>query len=142
MRLHRDAGAGAAADVEVEALAVGRDMRVDVVAGAHREDCLRHPQQISKRLDLGVGAEVSRAVTLDPAHERHARVGFLPRNADVGVAFVVLEPDVVGRLMLAHEGGLKEERVPFGIDRDEIQILDLADERDLLRADLVGALEV
>ena len=44
--------------------------------------------------------------------------------------------------MLADERRLEEERVPLGIDGDEVDVRDPPDQRDLLRPDQDGSLEV
>jgi len=47
------------------------------------------------------------------------------------VPLVVLETDVVRRLVLADERRLEMKRVPLGIDRDEVEIPDLPDQGHL-----------
>jgi len=74
-------------------------------------------RQLAERLHLRVGTEVAGPVALDTSHQRHPGYGLLPRDADIGVPLVVLETDVVRRLVLADERRLEMKRVPLGIDR-------------------------
>src|SRR5206468_3862081 len=86
--------------------------------------------------------EIAAPVALDPPHERHARIGLLPGDPDVGIAFVVLEADVIGGLVLPDERRLEMQRVPLRIHGDEVEIPDVRDEGDLPGTDEVGTLEV
>ena len=72
------------------------------------------------------GAEVARAVVRRFVGEREARV--LPRRkADEGVALIVLEQNVVARLVLLDEGVFEDQRLELARNEDGVEPVDLRD---------------
>jgi len=128
--------------VELEALPARGDVGIDVGARPHGKDRLGQAEKLSQLLHLGVGTKIAGPILLDPADDGKPGIRLLPRYADVGIPFVVLEMDVVGRLLLPDERRLQDERVDLGIDRDEFHVRDAADEGDLFRPDRGRVLEV
>ena len=118
----RGAGTDAALDVVVEARPVGALVVLEVTAGAHREDAADLAQGAAQALDVGIGTQVARAVGAHVTRHREARPLLLDADPDVRVALVVLEQDVVMRMVLADEGGLEQQRLGLGLGQDGIEV--------------------
>ena len=102
----------AAPDLVVEAGARAF-LQLAVAARPQRKQRAQEPQRAAYRLGAGEGAEVERLVALDLAHQRQAREGMATIHAHQEVRLVVLEPQVVGRLLLLDQRVLEKQRL-FG----------------------------
>jgi hypothetical protein len=112
----------AALDVVVEAGPVGAAVVLEVPAGPHRKDAADLAQRAPQDLDVGVRAEIPRAVVLDLAGDRDPRPLFLDAHPDVREALVVLERHVEAGLVLADERRLEQQRFDLAVGEDEVEV--------------------
>ena len=75
------------------------------------------------RLDVGVRPVVAGTVATDVTGREDSGVR-LVRDDDIRIALVVLEPDVVSRIMLLDQVVLQEQRFDFGVGDHEFEIGD------------------
>ncbi len=74
-----------------------------------------------------VGAEVPGPVLRHPAHHGELGVGVPDVQADVGVALVVFEEDVVMGLVALDEGALQHQGLELRVGDDHVEVVDLGD---------------
>ena len=125
---HRaDARGRAQLDVVIQAgaLVVAGDL---AVAREIRENLAEHVERLIHRARIGERAKVARAVLLHLARRQHLGEGVLPVDLDVGIALVVLEPDVELGLVLLDEVTFQQQRFQFRVRRPDFQIGDLGNE--------------
>ena len=136
-RARRDA----ALDVVVEAgPRIGaRDL---LCARTPREQLLHDVQRAPHRAGRGVRAEVAGAVVLDATRDRDARPIVLHVDLEVGVVLVVLEPDIVDRLVALDECRLEQQRLRLVRGDDVLERRDLIGERAHLRLEAAPRPEV
>ena len=72
--------------------------------------------------DVGVRAEVARAVVLQPPRHEHARERLLHRDLDVRIRLVVAQRDVEPRAVLLDQVRLEHQGVRLGRDHDRLEI--------------------
>jgi hypothetical protein len=136
-----DARAEATLDVVFEAGA--RELAVDLdVAGAQLEGAVDEIDGTAREARGQERPEVERAVALDAARDHHAREGLVDRQFQVRVLLVILERDVVARLVLLDEVRLKHQRLDLRVRDDELKVGDAADELAGLRVVPAPRLEV
>ena len=73
-----------------------------------------------------VGAEVPGPVLRRPVGQGESRVLLLHRQADVGVALVILQQDVVPGLVPLDEGILQHQGLKLRVGHDDVKVVDLA----------------
>ena len=71
------------------------------------------------------GAEILGAVLNHAVRQREARVLALHVQADEGIALVVLEQDVVVRLVALYERVFQHQRLEFALDYDDVEVVHL-----------------
>ena len=137
----RGAGGDAAVDVVLQA-------RPRVVAGdrlraaSPGEELLGNIERFSHGAGAGVRAEVAGAVLLHPAGDVDAGPGVAEVYLQVGVVLIVLEPDVVERLMTLHQRRFQVERLLLGVGDDVLEVGDSAAKVAQLRLQAGGRAEV
>ena len=113
---------------------------VVIEAGALLPDIAREPARAGRQAEGGAdrvdggaglaaraeGPEVARAVVRRFVGKREARVGAVGET-DKGVALIVLEQNVVVRLMLLDEGVFEDQRLELAGDKDGVEMVDLRD---------------
>ena len=87
--------------------------KTDVVAGAQHEHLLQQRDALAHRAGTGKRTEVAVAAVERAAMEAQLREGFAG-EADVRIALVVAEQDVVARLVRLDEVVLEQQRLAFG----------------------------
>ncbi len=114
---------------------------VEVQAGLLREPhAPAEPEQVREQALHGPGLAHARVraeeeeprAALRPADEEDAGKLLVERDREVGEAAVVLQEDVVRRLVLLDEARLEEERLAFGSRRDELDARAAGDDRAVL----------
>ena len=127
-----DAGRRAALDLVLQARAVAV---AEVVVGAapQQEVLLDDFQGLAHGHRGSVGAEVAAAVLDDAAGGEDARP-VAPGHLDAQVALVVLEADVVARLVLLDEVVLEDQRFLLVAGHQGLDVLHLAHEEGHVRA--------
>ena len=93
-----------------------------VGAVAQRGDLVQQAQRAAHSLRRRIRAEVERVVVAPPAHEPIPRPRFLRVEPQHQERLVVLELDVVGRLVLLDDRVLKQQRFLLGRGRDELDV--------------------
>ena len=118
-------GAGAAGDLVQHAgtRAVGEHRGL---AGAQLEDLLQQRHALAHGAGTGERAEVAVAAVEPAAMEAQLRKGFAG-EADVGIALVVAEQDVVARLVCLDQVVLEQQRLAFGPGDGGLHAGDLRD---------------
>jgi hypothetical protein len=81
-------------------------------------------ERLLDRPGSGEGAKVAGAVPFHAAHDEHFGKVLLPRDLDVGVALVVLEPDVVSRLVSLDQVAFEDEGFELGGGDDKVDVGD------------------
>ena len=113
---------------------------VMVEAGALLPDIAREPARAGRQAEGGAdrvdggaglaaraeGPEVARAVVRRFVGKREARIG-PAGETDKGVALIVLEQNIVVRLMLLDEGVFEDQRLELAGDKDGVEMVDLRD---------------
>ena len=74
----------------------------------------------------GVGTEIPGPVLRHLAGQGEAGVG-LVGQADIGIALVVLEQDVIPGLVPLDEGALQHQGLELAVGDDDVEVVDLAD---------------
>ena len=112
-----------------------------VAAGAQREDLADGVERLAHGRRAVERPEVAAAVLDDAPRDQHARPRSLHRDLDADVALVVLQPDVVARLVLLDQVVLEDQRFLL-VRRDQrLEVGEPADQEAHLAA-LVAAAEV
>ncbi len=104
--------------MEIETLPPRDSARAPFSAIAERENRSDRSQNSPNRVRIGERAEIFGAVVFHTPHQHKPREALLPREFQIGVPFVVFEPDVVAGPMLLDESALENERFNLGIGRD------------------------
>ena len=125
------AGAVALVDVVVEADLVlaflNARLRQRCAAGAHLVDLSEQVEQDMRRAHRGIRAEIIGAVVHLSSRQEHTRKSlFLDTNPRV--CLVVLQHDVVARLVLLDHRVLKQQSLGFGVDDAVFEVGNLAHE--------------
>ncbi len=89
--------------VEASPFVLARDLPL---AGQIREDLAQQIQSLGDSPGSRKGAIVFCAIVLHLADSVDARIGLLPGDLDVGIAFIVLEPDIVPGLVFLNQVAL------------------------------------
>ena len=89
-----------------------------------------------------VGAEIARAVVRDARGQRDDGIGLAQVDAQVGIALVVLEQDVVFRHIVLDERALQHKRLELRRRRDRLEMVDLRDHTPGLRRVRRGILKI
>ena len=100
----------------------------------------RQAERLGDRVDdlvrdaaAAVGAEITRAVLRRLVGEGEGRIFRAQIEPDKGIALVVLEEDVIVRLVELDEGVFQHKRLKLGIDHDDVEIRHMVDHRGDLR---------
>ena len=111
------------------------------VAGANRENLLDGFQQFPQRACVCVRTEVPGPVTHHATRRKHPWVGFVG-DADVRVALVVLQVDVVPGFVLLDQVVFQNKRFNFGIRDDRFHVRNAGDQPGQLWALVPACLEI
>ena len=122
-----DAGRAAAADLVVEAGPLALQ-ELAVAARAQRVERAEEGEGAPHRLRGREGPEVRRAVLRDPPDEAQARERVRAVHPDDEVGLVVLQPQVVGRLVLLDPRVLEDQGLRGGLRGDDLHVDGAPDE--------------
>jgi hypothetical protein len=136
----QDARAEAALDLVLDARTapVPEDR---VAARAEREHLPNGVERVAYRRRAGEWAEIAAPVLDDAPRDEDARPRVLQGHLDADVALVVLQPDVVARLVLLDQVVLEDERFLVARGHQRLEVRETVDEEAHLAA-LVSAAEI
>jgi len=135
------AGPQAFLDLEVQTGA-GAVPEIGVVAGAQRKEAAQNPESLFHRGAGSVRAEITRPVSLHPAHQRQLREFILDAEPEAEVSFVVFQIDVVAGLMLLDQGVFQDEGFFFRVGEKGFHLADFGHEELEQEAGVTGFSEV
>ncbi len=124
---HANARPAAQLDIEVQAGA-GIFAGNLTVTGQVGEDAPQHIEGLMHCPDAGIGPVVAGAVFHHLPGDGDLGEGGVPVNLDVGVAFVVFQPDVEARAVLLDQVHFQDQRFQLRADHNPFDVGDLADE--------------
>ncbi len=150
-RLGDVAGVLVAIDLEAARRGTALDLILDarpravaqhgVAATAQRKDLAQHPQRLAHRPRRRERAEIARAVAHQLARDDEPRPAGRVFHLDADIALVVLEADVVARLVLLDQVVLEDERFLLVRGDERLEGRHPVDQEADLRA-LVAAAEI
>jgi hypothetical protein len=108
--------------VEIETRPVRALVILEVAARAHREHAADLAQHAAQPLHVRVRAEVARPVLADVTGHRQAGHVLLHADLDVREALVVLQQDVVGRVVPPDHRGLEQQRLGLRGRHDRVDV--------------------
>ena len=128
-----DAGTKAAFDVILQTRP--RRFAVDLdVAGAQLERSIDYIDRFACKTCRQKGSEIKCAIALDATRDHHFRKRLVDGQLQMRIRLVVLEFDVVTRLVLFDERGFEDQRFDFIVGDDEFEICDLSTRASVLRS--------
>jgi len=122
------AGRHAPADLVLNARPFGPVLFELLFARGKRECTPNQGEQLPHPASGYIGAVVERTVLLQAPDHIEARILGFYVETEVGIVLVVPEDDVVARMVLLDQGGLKDERLELGVGHDGLEVGDLADQ--------------
>ena len=142
-------GRHALANLIVDAGPGGRLQRQFLAAGSQRKHAAHRLDHLPDCRSADVGAEVLHTVLLPSGLLFYApcqlqtRKGLLQIHSQVGIMLVILQEDVIVRLVQLDEVALQAQRLQIGIAQEDIEIVDMTDHRrnlgGVLRITEIGA---
>ena len=96
-------------------------------ATAQGEKPPQQAQGVAECPGIGVRAEITGPVILDPSDDQQLRIIFLPGHLEQRVLLVVAELDIVFRVILFDQVGLEGQRLNLRRGDDELEPVDLTD---------------
>ena len=132
--LSLEAPAGAAAHLVFQTRPFFADVaREDARAVRQLQGPADHVDDLARPVAPAEGAEIRRPVLRGRARKRHPGVFAFHVDADEGIALVVLELDVVVRLVPLDEGVLQHQRLELAVRDDHVEVAHLVHHRGHLR---------
>ena len=96
----------------------------------------------ARRHTARIGAEIARAVMPRAGHNGKRRIGRIRVQPDIGIALVVLQKDVVLRLIFFDHRVLEHERFELAFGDDDIEIVNMADQLPRFGVQPLGRLKI
>ena len=127
-----------AANFIIDARARGRFERQLFITGADRKHPAHHLQRVAHSRRADIGAKILRAVLLHAAGDGDARKGLAAVDAHIGVVLVVLEQDVVMRLVQLDQVAFQCQRLQIGIAQQDVKVIHLRHHGGYLGGMLLG----
>ena len=133
----------AAAEVQIQARPVLADVPREGTRTAFEVQCFSDRiNRSSCRTAAHVRTKVPRSVMCRLGDNFEIRVGQRGVQPHIGIAFVVLEQNVVLRLVLLYHRVFEHERFKLAVRDDDIEVVDMADQLTRLGVQPFGRLEV
>ena len=95
---------------------------------AEWENSIQKPFDLISRSYVRIGAEIETAILFDLARDDEARIALIG-NLDEGIGLVILEHDIVFRLVLLDQVDLKKQGLNIGLSDDKLKIHNLRYQR-------------
>ncbi len=98
------------------------------VAGAVRKEPPDQLEALRDGLRRGKGTKVAAPIGYHLPHQNHPREILLHGDLDIGIALVILEADVVARVVSLDELGFEDEGLKLALGDDPLDIRDVGDQ--------------
>ena len=109
-------------------MVVKADLRRRIGTLAERENPIQKSLDLIGRTHVWIGAEIEATILFDLARDDETRIALIG-NLDEGIGLVVLEHDIVLRLVLLDEVDLKKQGLNIGLSDDKLKIHNLRYQR-------------